>query len=123
MERKGRECELSKEIACVSGKTQNKIIKIFCEDVTRKIMKYMSTNEIFCMLAEKASDSSSSKLLSIVVRQVTYGFSAEEFLLRCYQLDNVKSQHIVKCAKVSQINPFNTSDYFIFILKTVNIAY
>ena len=62
-----------------SNRVQNEIIKLFCNDVMRKMMKWMGENEHHCFCADEAVDTSNAEFLSNVVRQVTKGFSVEEF--------------------------------------------
>ena len=66
-----------------------------------KIMGRLENNEYFCIMADKATDSSNSELLSLVARQVTSEFIVVEYLLSFYKLGNIKAKHITKCIKVS----------------------
>ena len=65
-------------------------------------MSRLEDNEYFCIIADKATNSSNSELLTLVVGQVTSEFVVEEYLLSFYKLDNIKSKHITKCIKVSK---------------------
>ena len=52
-------------------------------------------------MADEATDSSNSELLSLVMQQVTSEFIVEEYLLGFYKLDSIKAKYITKCIKVS----------------------
>ena len=67
----------------------------------RKIMGRLGGNEHFCIIADEASDSSNSELLSLVVRQVTSEFVVEEFMLGFCKLDNTNAEYMTECIKVS----------------------
>ena len=101
VETKDCKSDLEENNECACSNAQNEIIKLFCNTMMRKIMGSLAENGHCCILADEASDSSNSELLSLVVRQATQEFSVEECLLGYYKLDNIKSGHIAKCVKVS----------------------
>ena len=98
---KGNQSKLDENNEYTCSEIQNEIIKLFYNAIMRKIMANLEENGHYCMLADEASDSSNSELLSLVVRQVTKEFAIEEHLLGYYKLDNIKSEHVADCIKVS----------------------
>ena len=66
-------------------------------------MKWMAENEDYCFCADEAVDASNSELLSLLLLQVTKVFSVEEYFLGYCKLDNIKSEHIVKYVKASDM--------------------
>ena len=67
LETKGTKSDLDENNEYTCSEIQNEIIKIFCNMIMHKIMGHLEDNEYFCIMADKATDSSNSKLLSLVV--------------------------------------------------------
>ena len=101
LETKGTKSDPDENNECTCSDMQNEITNFFYEAIMRKIMGRLEDNEHFCIMADEASDSSNSELLSLVVHQVTSKFVVEECLLGFYELDNIKAEHMTKCVKVS----------------------
>ena len=79
IESHNKECNLYEKNECTSNRAQNEIMKLFHNDIMRKLMKRMRENEHYCFCADEAVRTSNTELLPILVRKVAKGFSVEEF--------------------------------------------
>ena len=96
------EYEMHKKLSYTHNDYQNDIIKSFYNKIMRNHVKHsVKLNKHFCIMCDEGTDASNTTLLTIVLRQVTDDLEIKEYFLGFYALDNIKSDHIVKCITVS----------------------